>query len=195
MNLLSKMTEVATAGARLQVRGVSRSPLFQAAFAAALFLGCANKEAGPGEPPQAPASPVAAQWDGIYQGPYHIYLRIETKGDRAVGTWRALGARDGEVNGNITGDTHTVDLTEHPSDGSWSGRGAFVYGKANGRTELHGRFGLGARSTGGNWYALKRPDLPMDTKVSTLLDAGSDDTSDQRANCTDGCDEVEIGEE
>lgn len=189
------MTGVATHACRPQIRGVPRLILLHAAVLTALLAGCATKETGPAEPPQAPSAATSAQWDGIYQGPYHIYLRIETKGDHAVGTWRALGERNGELQGRISGDTLTFDWTEHASDGSWSGRGSFTYEKLNGRTELHGRFGLGARSTGGQWYAFKRPDLPLDTKVSVLLDGGSDDAPDQRANCTGGCDDVEIGEE
>ena len=191
------MTEVATGRGRPQIRGVTRSSLFRAALGAALLFGCAAKETGPAERPQTPDAPVSARWDGIYQGPYHIYLRIETKGDHAVGTWRALGERSGELKGEIKGDTLFFDWTEHASDGTWSGRGSFVYApaKVDGRAELRGRYGLGARSTGGNWYALKRPDLPMDTKVSMLLDAGADDSPDQKANCMGGCDEVELGED
>lgn len=194
MNGRREMTGVAAGRGKPQIRGVTRLVLPGALILAALSFGCASKETGPAEPPQTPAAPASARWDGIYQGPYHIYLRIETKGDRAVGTWRALGERNGELKGQIHGDTLTFDWTEQASDGSWSGRGSFVYDKVNGRAELRGRFGLGARSTGGNWYARKRPDLPMDTKVSMLLDGGADE-ADQRANCTGGCDEIELGEE
>jgi hypothetical protein len=191
------VTRLARDAERPQIRGVTRSTLPGVALLAALAFGCAGKETGPAEPPQSPDAPSSAQWDGIYQGPYHIYLRIETKGDSAIGTWRALGERNGELKGHIHGDTLTFDWTEQASDGSWSGRGSFVMGhaKVDGRAELRGRYGLGARSTGGNWYAAKRPDLPMDTKVSMLLDGGADDTQDERANCPGGCDEVEIGQE
>lgn len=174
---------------------MARPVFFLAAVTAALLFGCAGKEAGPNGPPKAPQAPSSAKWDGIYQGPYHIYLRIQTNGDHAVGTWRALGERSGELEGEIEGDTLVFDWTEHASDGSWSGRGSFVYAvKLDGRAELRGHYGLGARSTGGSWYAYKRADLPMDTKASFLLDAGADEP-DQRANCVDGCDEVELGED
>jgi hypothetical protein len=174
---------------------MTRSTLLLAAISTALFTGCAGKETGPAEPPQAPNAATSARWDGIYQGPYHIYLRIQTYGDRAVGTWRALGERNGELKGEIEGDTLVFDWTEHASDGTWSGRGSFVFAaKHDGRTELRGRYGLGTRSTGGNWYAFKRPDLPLDTKASSLLDGGADEP-DQRANCTGGYDEIELGEE
>jgi hypothetical protein len=191
------MTEIAIAQTWPPRGEMTRATLAGAALLGALVFGCAGKEIGPAEPPHGPAAPTSAQWNGIYQGPYHLYLRIEARGDRAVGTWRALGERNGELRGEIKGDTLTFDWTEHASDGTWSGRGSFVYAaaKLDGRAELRGRFGLGTRSTGGSWYALKRPDLPMDTKVSTLLDAGADDTPDQKANCTGGCDELEIGEE
>lgn len=190
------MTEVASRAARPQIRRVTRAILLRAALGAALLFGCAGKEAGPAERPQSPTASASAKWDGIYQGPYHIYLRIQTNGDRATGTWRALGERNGELTGRIEGDTLVFDWTEQASDGTWSGRGSFVYAaaKTDGRAELHGRYGLGARSTGGNWYAYKRPDLPMDTKSSSLLDGGADEP-DQRANCTGGCDEIELGEE
>jgi hypothetical protein len=175
---------------------VTRSSLFPAVLSAALLFGCAAKETGPTEPPQSPAAPTSANWDGIYQGPYHLYLRIQTDGNRAVGTWRALGERNGELRGEIQGDTLVFDWTESASDGTWSGRGSFVYAAAaaDGRAALRGRYGLGGRSTGGSWYALKRTDLPMDTKVTSLLDGGADEP-DQRANCTGGCDEVELGED
>jgi hypothetical protein len=35
----------------------------------------------------------------------------------------------------------------------------------------------------------------MDTSAITLLDAGADDTPDQKGNCVGGCDEIELGEE
>lgn len=191
------MTEVASGEVPPQIRGVTRSVLLPLALGAALLFGCAGAEAGPAEAPQAPPSVISARWDGIYQGPYHIYLRIQTHGDQAVGTWRALGERNGELKGKIKGDTLFFAWTEEASDGTWSGRGSFVYAAAkskDGRAELLGRYGLGARSTGGNWYAFKRTDLPMDTKVSSLLDAGADEP-DQVGNCLGGCDEVELGEE
>jgi hypothetical protein len=34
----------------------------------------------------------------------------------------------------------------------------------------------------------------LDTKVTSLLDGGADEP-DQRADCTGGCDEVELGED
>jgi hypothetical protein len=191
------MSLVASGRPRPQINGVLRSTLTGMAVLTALASGCAGKESGPAEPAQSPSAPRAARWDGIYQGPYHLYLRIETNGDQAVGTWRALGERNGELKGEIDGDTLTFDWTEQASDGTWSGRGSFVFGyaKTGGRAELRGHYGLGTRSTGGSWYASKRPDLPLDTKASLLLDAGADDGPDQRANCQGGCDEVEIGEE
>ena len=147
-----------------------------------LLPGCA-KESGPGDGPKTPAPPPAA-WEGIYQGPYHIYLKLVTEGSHASGTWQAMGERSGEFSGEISGDMLNFEWSERFRDDTWSGRGYFVYGpnRARGKDEIRGQWGIGIRNTGGSWWAIKRSDLALNTQVSALMDGGAEE-----ANADKGC--------
>jgi hypothetical protein len=160
-------------------------------LALVLASGCA-KEAGPGEAPRTPAPPQA--WQGIYQGPYHIYLRLMADGELASGTWQAMGERTGEFAGEIEDGVLRFNWTEHFREESWSGRGYFVYGpaRASGKSEIRGEWGLGARSTGGSWWAIKRDDLPLDTRAASLMDAGADEDGEDKELCIGGCGDAEM---
>jgi hypothetical protein len=148
----------------------------------ALLPAC-TKESGPAEGARTPEPPPAAAWEGIYQGPYHIYLRLVTNGTRASGSWQAMGERTGEFSGEITGDVLNFHWTERFRDDTWSGRGYFVYGPSRtpGKHEIRGQWGLGNRNTGGSWWAIKRSDLPLDTHPTALMDAGADESGDQKS--------------
>jgi len=160
-------------------------------FASLLLLSGCAKESGPSEGPKAPAPPASA-WQGIYQGPYHIYLRLVTEGSRASGTWQAMGERSGEFSGEISGDVLNFDWSERFRDGTWSGRGYFVYGpsRIQGKDEIRGEWGLGIRNSGGSWWAIKRSDLGLDTQESALMDGGSEER-DSEKGCL-GCGEPEL---
>jgi hypothetical protein len=144
--------------------------------------------------------PLGSTWQGVYQGPYHIYLRILTDGSRATGNWRAVGERNGEFTGEISGNVLNLTWTERGSDSSsWSGRGYFVYDAAesDGADEIHGEWGIGHMATGNSWWALRRADVSSSSLASSLVDrdSGGDDDKADAPECTIGCDEDEIDPE
>lgn len=47
--------------------------------------------------------PKGGEWQGFYQSPNFIYLKIATNGEQASGVWRAKGQRRGELEGVIRG--------------------------------------------------------------------------------------------
>lgn len=118
--------------------------------------------------------PHGGEWQGVYQGPYHIYLKITHTGDHAQGTWRAMGGREGELWGDVDGNVLKFSFTEHDanSKSAWSGRGYFVYNvkKPGDVGEIRGQWGLGMSETGGSWYAVKRPDVPLDAVEQSTAD-------------------------
>jgi hypothetical protein len=120
-----------------------------------------------------------------------------TSGSQASGTWRAMGERVGELHGTIVGDRLTFTWSEECRGETWSGHGSFVYGESEipGHGLLRGQWGLGPRSTGGAWWALKRQDLGVNAKVSLLMDGGSEDDENEQSNCVGGCDEAELPED
>jgi len=134
-------------------------------------------------PPATSASSVKAtdgDWEGIYQGPYHIFLRIDAHGSHAQGTWRAAGNRTGEFSGELEGNLLRYTWTERRSpEESWSGRGYFVYTvpARGGSPEISGEWGLGVRDFGNPWFAVKRTDLGDTANEATLVDSarGGDD--------------------
>jgi len=120
--------------------------------------------------------PRGGDWQGVYQGPYHIYLRITRAGDHARGTWRAMGGREGELWGDLDGNVMKFTFAEHDEHGksSWSGRGYFVYSvKAGEVPEIRGQWGLGMSDTDGSWYAIKKPDVSLDEAERKLADTDS----------------------
>jgi hypothetical protein len=142
--------------------------------------------------------PIGRNWEGVYQGPYHIYLRILTNGNQAKGDWLAIGERSGEFTGEIEGNVLTLHWTERGSDSSaWSGRGYFVYeaGEGAARDEIHGEWGVGPMSRGNSWWALRREDLSANTLASSLVDndsGGDDQRADSRSCGGVACDEGEV---
>lgn len=150
-----------------------------------------------------PANAAATQpvtdgdWQGIYQGPYHIFLRIDAQGTQAQGTWRAAGNRTGEFSGELDGNVLRYTWTERRSpEESWSGRGYFVYTipEGGGSPEITGEWGLGVRDFGNQWFAVKRTDLTASTNEAALVDrsrAGDEmdvygeDRADMCATCND----------
>lgn len=165
-------------------------------LALGLLAGCQSANA-----PAANASVTHAtdgDWQGIYQGPYHTFLRIEARGTRAHGTWLAAGNRQGEFSGHLDGNVLRFNWTERRSpEESWSGRGYFVYTLPpnGGSPELTGQWGLGTRDSGNQWFAVKRTDLPANATGASLVDrtragddaeaASGDDVADMCATCGD----------
>ena len=118
--------------------------------------------------------PPGAEWQGVYQGPYHIYLRITRAGDHAQGTWRSMGGREGELWGDLDGNVMKFTFAEHDvqNNGAWFGRGYFVYSvKEPGSVpEIRGEWGLGTSEANRQWYAVKRPDVPLDAAEVNTAD-------------------------
>lgn len=156
-----------------------------AAFVAALgSFGCAPPASlPPGVSPE--PMPQGAEWQGVYQGPYHIYLRITRAGSQAQGTWRSMGGRSGALWGDLEGNVLKFIWSEHDlqNNGSWSGRGYFVYRIKDDQTEIRGEWGLGMRDSDGLWFAVKRPEVPLEAAEQRLADnesttnGGADDGS------------------
>jgi hypothetical protein len=151
-------------------------------------------------PPVTTASTQTAtdgDWQGIYQGPYHTFLRIQARGSHAQGTWVAAGNRTGEFSGELDGNVLRYTWTERRSpEESWSGRGYFVYTipAGGGSPEISGEWGLGARDFGNHAFAVKRTDLPPTATGAGLVDRtrsgdDTDPTADERddmcATCND----------
>src|SRR5688572_6754038 len=84
--------------------------------------GCAGASGASSRPKPEPMPPHA-QWQGVYQGPYHIQLEIETRGNQATGSWRAIGGREGQFSGTVSGNLLVLDYTENgvASSEAWSG--------------------------------------------------------------------------
>lgn len=148
--------------------------------------------------PQPKAMPAGRQWQGVYQGPYHIYLRIVTQGAHASGNWQAIGGRSGEFTGHISGNLLSLSWTESGSDaGTWSGQGYFVYEPSgtSAPDQIHGEWGLGASRGGNSWWAVRRADVRVSTSNAALVD--HDNAEDQRGetqDCISSCDEVDVKE-
>lgn len=187
-HIATPRTLAITASAR-QVQGVSslkHSRAWRAFFAlatAASLLGCSRAST------TASASNVTAlDWQGTYQGPYHLFLTIETHGTKANGVWRAVGNREGEFKGTINGDRLDIDWREAAGNGSaWTGRGYFIYHSANGNhpPQIFGERGMGTSETGDAWWAFKRRNR---VSATGLLDNTRGPEEDR--DCP-GCDEVE----
>jgi hypothetical protein len=130
-------------------------------------------------------------WQGTYQGPYHLFLTIKTDGNKANGIWRAVGNRQGEFTGTIAGDRLDIDWREAGGGSAWSGRGYFLFHSAHGKhpAQIFGERGMGRSETGDAWWAFKSANSV--TASRDLLDtARGPDTSDEDNKCP-GCDEVE----
>lgn len=134
---------------------------------------------------------TALDWQGTYQGPYHLFLTIETHGTKANGNWRAVGNREGEFNGTIKGDRLDIDWREAAGNGAaWTGRGYFIYHAANGNhpPQIFGERGMGTNETGDAWWAFKRRNRVSSTGL--LDNTRGPDASDDDRDCP-GCDEIE----
>ena len=156
-------------------------PLVGATFVAFGLLACAPASSlPPGVSPE--PMPQGGEWQGVYQGPYHIYLRITQAGGHAQGTWRAMGGREGELWGDVDGNILKFNWAEHDiqSKGTWSGRGYFVYRvKEPGDVpEIRGEWGLGMSETDGSWYAVKKPGVSLDAAEKSLADTDSSGPGD-----------------
>jgi hypothetical protein len=135
-----------------------------------------------GQPPSASAptlatmsEPSAEAWQGVYQGSYHLYLRLRVQDDKALGFWRAVGNRSGRLLGKIDGDRLEFEWREQGGgEASWGGRGYFVLRASEAGTPpaIYGEWGLGQSRTGGSWWASKRPDNPT-------LDSTEDNSRDR----------------
>jgi hypothetical protein len=154
--------------------------------------GCGAVSAASSRPKPEPMPPNA-QWQGVYQGPYHIQLEIETRGNQATGSWRAIGGREGQFSGTVSGNLLVLDYTENgvTSSEAWSGRGYFVYQTGtSGADEISGEWGLGQGGGRSEWWALKRTNAPLSTAKLVDNDSQEDEPSDapQSGGCTVGCD-------
>lgn len=161
------------------------------ALALAGVSGCGGVSRTAAAPEPGPM-PANAQWQGVYQGPYHIQLQIQTKGNQATGTWRAVGGREGEFSGTVSGNLLVLDYTERDlaSSEARSGRGYFVYraGKG-GADEISGEWGLGSGGARDAWWAIKRSTEPMPTAALLDNDAAGDADDDlEGSGCAIGCD-------
>jgi hypothetical protein len=168
-----------------------RSKLALAAgiLVAPVVFGCASSSGlPPGVSPE--PMPKGGEWQGVYQGPYHIYLSIQREGSRAQGTWRAMGGRSGELWGDVSGNVLKFNWTEHDvqTNSAWFGRGYFVYRvKEPGDVpEIEGQWGLGTRDTDGYWYAVKRPGVAVKDAEKGLADTDTGPGQDNSAQ-SDGC--------
>ena len=143
----------------------------QPVFTAMRRLGCGLAMVGVvacSQPPSASApvsanEPPAEAWQGVYQGPYHLYLRLRVEDGNAIGFWRAVGNRSGRLAGKIDGDRLDFAWREQGgSETAWGGRGYFVLrSNAPGTpSSIYGEWGLGQSRSGGSWWAFKRPDNP-----------------------------------
>ncbi len=175
----------------LEVAAIASKPLRFASFLiAALLAGCASAAGSGAAEPKPGPMPPRTQWQGLYQGPYHIQLRIVTHGNEASGTWSAVGDREGEFTGTVSGNLLVMDWSEHGrgNSDSWSGRGYFLYNvdRARGIEEILGQWGIGTRGTSNAWWAIKR------TSSVTTAGAGRDgddrDDRDDNQNCGVDCD-------
>jgi hypothetical protein len=167
-----------------------RTQSLACAFAVALsgVAGCSGAASAPKPAPM----PANARWEGLYQGPYHIELRIQSRGNLANGSWRAIGGREGEFSGTVSGNLLVIDWSEHGLGNAegWSGRGYFVYrtGERGGADEIAGEWGLGQSGTKSSWWAIKRP---SESPGARLVDADSADDDPNTADtpsCGVGCD-------
>jgi hypothetical protein len=167
-------------------RFVAATGVFVAAVGA---FGCAPAgNLPPGVSPE--PMPQGADWQGVYQGPYHIYLRITRAGDHAQGTWRAMGGRQGELWGDLDGNVMKYTFTEHDlqNNGAWFGRGYFIYSvKEPGDVpEIRGEWGLGMSETNRQWYAVKKTDVPLEEAEKRLADVDSTGPGEDNSG-TSGC--------
>ena len=134
---------------------------------------------------------LSKEWQGVYQGPYHIYLTIEQKGEHAEGTWRAMGGRRGELWGDLSGNVLRFAWRESdtatPSE--WSGRGFFVLHEPEpGRpAEIRGEWGFGSSDTGRRVWAVKRPSVRVADAEAELADSATSSDGDDDSSTCIGC--------
>jgi hypothetical protein len=151
-------------------------------------------------PKQPQPMPAGGTWQGFYQGPNYIYLRIATNGTQATGEWRSKGQRRGELEGTIRGgllDYRWREESLNPGNrSSASGRGYFVYRITPEGHEIVGLASMGPRDTGTLRLAKKRLDVPADASEGLFMEgdptAGGDADVDECYGC--GFDEVEAGD-
>ncbi|HEX6765734.1 MAG TPA: hypothetical protein VF103_09665 [Polyangiaceae bacterium] len=168
------------------VRPLARMATLGAFFA---LFGCASAETlPPGVSPQ--PMPQGADWQGVYQGPDHIFLQITRAGTHAAGRWRSMGGREGELWGDLDGNIMKFTWSEQDvqSKATWSGHGYFVYRlkEPGDVSEIRGQWGLGMSDTDGSWYAVKHPEVPLDNVEVNLADMDTgpgEDKSSLDNNC------------
>jgi hypothetical protein len=157
-------------------------------FTTSLAL-CGCSGAGAFTPKPEPLPPDA-KWSGVYQGPYHVQLRIETHGNQASGDWRAIGGRLGEFSGTVSGNLLVLDFSERALDNSegWTGHGYFVYraGAKGAPDEISGEWGLGQGAAKSPWWAIKRGGAELATEDFADNESADDDADSP--SCTIGCD-------
>lgn len=134
--------------------------------------------------------PAGATWGGVYQGPYHIMLNVWTRGAQASGNWRAVGDREGEFSGTVSGNLLVLDWSEHAVGNAetWSGRGYFVYraGQPGKPPQIYGEWGMGTAEHTNSWWAVKRSDQAAKDS-SEQIDKDADQQYLDESGC-EGCD-------
>jgi len=159
-----------------------------AAWLAALVIatGCAPARAPAAA--EAPSMPQGAEWQGVYQGPNFIYLRIFTHGELATGEWRARGDRRGELTGKISGNMLDYRWREYSlnadNKSAVSGRGYFVYRVSPEGHEIVGVARRGRLDQGSLRLAKKRMDVAPDAPEGALMDTGD---STYAGDVDEGC--------
>ncbi len=142
--------------------------------------------------------PPNSEWQGVYQGPYHIHLRILTEGNKATGSWSAIGGRTGELSGTVSGNVLVFNWNEHgiANADSWTGRGYLVYqaGRNGKPAEISGEAGMGAAGPSNSWWAVKRAALSINAPASSMYEQNTlpDDQRGESRSCLTGCDPNEV---
>lgn len=154
-----------------------------------LLLGVA---CAPCPPPAqtARSMPQGGVWQGVYQGPGYIYLRILSDGDVARGQWRAQGSQRGDLWGSIHGNRLDYSWREeslNPANKSVRyGTGYFIYRISGAQHEIVG--------TATTWpatkslrFARKRLDVPFDAPEAAFLERNAGNGDEDDGSACPGC--------
>lgn len=163
----------------------NRSPLVAlllVPFVLVMVIGCAR----PAPPPPQPLPP-GGEWEGVYQGSDLIYLRIQRRGNVALGQWRAQGDREGTLRGEIKGNqldyTWWEQSVKADNKNSASGRGVLYYRVTPKGDEIIGKEWRGPRGWQRLRLAKKRTDVAADTPEDELMDSTT--TYEEDDECLD----------
>jgi hypothetical protein len=158
-----------------------------------LLVACGPRSpAGSSRPAPGPMPP-GAQWQGLYQGPYHITLNIWSQGNRASGNWRAVGDREGQFFGTVFGNLLVLNWTERAVGNAetWSGRGYFVYSvETPGQPhQIYGDWSMGRSGRSTPWWAVKRAEQPAGKQTQRIDSDADEQYRDDGPGCEMGnCD-------